>query len=105
MSQWRFTGAIVSALILGGAFSSGAVARNSSNVGGPDDVKITADVQGAIAQHRELGAPNQIYVDTRDHVVYLSGTVYNFLIRDDATEAARNVAGVDRVVSTIWVEE
>ena len=64
MSQWRFTGAIVSALILGGAFSSGAVARNSSNVGGPDDVEITADVEGAIAQHRELGAPNQIYVDT-----------------------------------------
>ena len=105
MSQWKFLSVMGSALILGGAFSYEAVARNSSNVGGPDDVEITAEVQGAIAQHRGLGAPNQIYVDTRDHVVYLSGTVYNFLISDDATETARSVPGVDRVVSTIWVEE
>ena len=105
MSQWKFFSVMGGVLILGGALSSGAIARNSSNVGGPGDAEITADVQGAIAQHRELGAPNQIYVDTRDHVVYLSGTVYNFLIRDDANEAARSVPGVDRVVSTIWVEE
>jgi len=105
MSQWKFWSVMGSALILGGAFSSGAVARNSSNIGAPDDVEITAAVQGAIAQHRGLGAPNQIYVDTRDHVVYLSGTVYNFLLGDDATETARSVPGVNRVVSTIWVEE
>ena len=84
---------------MGGAFSSEAVARNSSIVGARDDVEITAEVQGAIAQHRDLGAPNQIYVDTRDHVVYLSGTVYNFLIGDDATETARSVPGVDRVLA------
>jgi len=105
MSQWKLFSVMGSVFIWGSVFSYGAVARNSSNVGGPDDVKITADVQGAIAQHRELGAPNQIYVDTRDHVVYLSGTVYNFLMRDDATETARRVPGVNQVVSTIWVEE
>jgi osmotically-inducible protein OsmY len=75
------------------AFSSGAFARNSSNIGALDDVRITADVQGAIAQRREL-APNQIQVDTRDHVVYLSGMVYSALIGDDATETARKVPGV-----------
>jgi hypothetical protein len=35
----------------------------------------------------------------------ISGTVYNFLIRDDANEAARSVPGEDRVVSAIWIEE
>jgi osmotically-inducible protein OsmY len=104
MREWKLsvTGA---AIILGGAFSSGAVAGNSANVRRPDDVQITVDVQGAIAQHRELGAPNQIYVDTRDHVVFLSGMVYNFLMEDDATEIARQVPGVNRVVSAIWVTD
>jgi hypothetical protein len=28
---------------------------------------------GVIAQHRDLGLPNGVYVDTHDHVVHLSG--------------------------------
>ena len=46
MSQWQFLSVVGSAFILGGAFSSGAVARNSSNVRGPDDVEITAEYRG-----------------------------------------------------------
>jgi osmotically-inducible protein OsmY len=91
--------------MLSGALSSGAVAGNSANVRGPDDVAITVDVQRAIAQRRELGAPNQIYVETRDNVVYLSGTVYNFLSGDDATEIARRVPGVHGIVNMISVDE
>jgi osmotically-inducible protein OsmY len=104
MSKWKVLSVVGGALILGGAFSSGAVARNSSNIGGLDDVRITTDVRGVIAQYQEL-APNQIHVDTRDHVVYLSGMVYSALIGDDATETARRVPGVNRVVSTMWVQE
>ena len=105
MGRWKLLIVMGSVFIWGSALSYGAVAWDSSGIRGPDDVKITADVQGAIAQHRELGASNQIYVDTRNHVVYLSGTVYNFLMRDDAAETARSVPGVSQVVSTIWVEE
>jgi osmotically-inducible protein OsmY len=74
-------------------------------VGSLDDARITADVVGVIAQHRDLGPPNEIYVDTRDHVVYLSGVGVTSLIEDNAKDIARQVPGVTRVVSTIGVEE
>jgi|SRR5215469_8368034 len=71
--------------------------------GTPDDTKITADVLGAMAQHRDLGPPNQIYVTTHNHVVYLSGTAYNRLSVDNAIAIARAVPGVTRVVCTVGV--
>jgi osmotically-inducible protein OsmY len=67
------------------------------------DESITAAVQSAIANHRDLGSPNQIDVATRDHVVYLSGIVDSGLVRDNAKDVARQVDGVTRVVSNISV--
>ena len=67
------------ALILSGAVSTWAVAANSAHTGSPDNAGITAQVKSAIAQRRDLQAPNDIYVETRDHVVYLSGRVYTSL--------------------------
>src|SRR5215470_13704410 len=104
MSEWKFLRIVGAALVLGGAFSSGAVAETASIPEARHDVGITADVQNALAKHWELSAANQIYVDTRDHVVYLSGLVYSSLDEDYAIELASKVPGVNRVVSTIGVE-
>ena len=105
MTRWKYFTATGAALILGGTLTAWADARNSSMVGSPNDARITADVMEVIAQHPDLGPPNQIYVDTHDNVVYLSGTVLTGLIEDNAEEIARQVPGVTRVVSTIGVEE
>ena len=105
MIKWKYSTATGAALILSGTLTAWADARTSSMVGSLDDARITADVVGVMAQHRDLGPPNEIYVDTHDDVVYLSGTVITGLIEDNAEEIARQVPGVTRVVSTIAVEE
>jgi hypothetical protein len=105
MIQWKHSSVAGAALILSGAVSTWAVAANSARAGGPGNAGITAQVKSAIAQRRDLQAPNEIYVETRDHVVYLSGRVYTSLSGDDASEIARKIPGVTGVVSTIWVDE
>jgi hypothetical protein len=105
MTKWKYLRLTGAALILSGTLSAWAADRNSAKVPNLDDGRITTDVKAAIAQHRDLGAPNQIYVDTRDHVVFLSGVVYNSLSGDNAIEIARQVPGVTRVVSTIGVDK
>jgi osmotically-inducible protein OsmY len=93
------------AFILSGVVSTLAVAGNSSTARDRDNAGITAEVRSAMAQRRDMQAPNQIYVETRGHVVYLSGQAYSSISRDDALEIARKVPGVTQVVSTIWVDE
>jgi osmotically-inducible protein OsmY len=66
------------------------------------DNKITADVHAAFAQHPELGDPNSINVQTANHVVYLSGSVSEGLMRLTAESVARQVKGVTRVEDTIY---
>jgi osmotically-inducible protein OsmY len=104
MTRWKFN-VISVALILSGTLTTWAAAHNPWNVGSPDDGQINEEVKDAITQHRDLGAPNQIYVQTRDHVVFLSGWVYNSLSADDAIEIAGKIPGVARVVSTIAVDQ
>ena len=67
------------------------------------DNKITADVHAAFAQHPELGDPNSINVQTANHVVYLSGSVSEGLMRLTAESVARQVKGVTRVEDSIYV--
>jgi len=81
-----------------------AAERNSEIVGSADDANITAKVKAALSQHPDLGPPNAIYVETRHHVVYLSGLVDNGLVTADAIELARQVPGVAKVESTVAVE-
>jgi osmotically-inducible protein OsmY len=90
--------------LFGGALSAYAD-NETSSVGVSQDTQITEAVKQAIAQHSDLKAPNQIYVDTRDHVVYLSGVVENSLATENAEQVARQVAGVVRVVNTIAVDK
>jgi osmotically-inducible protein OsmY len=67
------------------------------------DNKITAKVHAAFAQHPELGEPNSINVQTKNHVVYLSGGVSAGEMRLTAEAVARQVKGVARVEDTIYV--
>jgi osmotically-inducible protein OsmY len=69
--------------------------------GCPGDQKIDVEVRTLLAQHPALGPPNQLYVQTLQGVVYLSGEVATGLQRDTAVEVARQAPGVSRVVDTI----
>lgn len=66
-----------------------------------NDAKITADVKAQLAEHRELAAPNSVYVQTRGGVVYLTGQVATDLQRETAESVAGKVPGVVRVVNSI----
>jgi osmotically-inducible protein OsmY len=72
--------------------------------GCPGDAKITAEVHALLNEHRELGPPNQIYVQTLDRVVYLSGQVATELQRDTADSLALRAAGARGVNDIMGVE-
>ena len=69
--------------------------------GCPGDAAITAQVQALLEQHPALAPPNQVYVQTLDRVVYLTGLVATGLQRDIADSAAREAPGVRAVTDTI----
>ena len=75
--------------------------RKCGSEGCPGDSQMTAAVQAQLAQHQELAAPNHVYVKTLDGVVYLSGQVTTDLQRSTAVSAARQAAGVTKVVDNI----
>ena len=66
-----------------------------------NDAKITADVQARLKGYRELGAPNTVYVQTREGVVSLTGQVATDPQRQTAESLAKEVPGVVRVVNSI----
>jgi osmotically-inducible protein OsmY len=69
--------------------------------GCPGDAQITADVEALFHQYPELEPPNLVYVQTLDHVVYLTGQVDTQTQRATANSLALRVAGVKRVVNSI----
>ena len=98
----------IAALLLTGALSACAEYRAAERCGKdgcPGDANITASVQELFAQHPELEGPDQLYVKTLDHVVYLSGTVETGLHRDIAASVAREVSGVTGVVNDIAIDK
>ena len=98
----------IAILLLTGALSACAEYRSYEKCGGgscPGDANITANVQGLFAQHSELEGPDQLYVKTVDHVVYLSGTVETGLHRDIAASVARDATGVSSVVNGIAIDK
>ena len=80
---------------------SGCVSTKCTTAACAADAKITANVQALLAQRRDLGGTNQIHVDTRDGVVYLSGQVTTDLQREEAEDVARRAADVSKVVNNI----
>jgi len=75
--------------------------RKCGSRGCPGDARITAEVRTLLNQHPALGPPNQLYVQTLDGVVYLTGQVATDLQRDTAESATHEATGVSRVINTI----
>lgn len=75
--------------------------RQCGTRGCPGDANITAAVRALLIQHPALAPPNQIYVQTLDRVVYLTGQVATDLQRETAESVAHKASGVSRVVNTI----
>jgi osmotically-inducible protein OsmY len=83
-------------LPLSGCLTAGCTSEECKN-----DAKITADVQAKLKEHRELGGPNMVYVQTRGGIVYLTGQVATDLQRETAESVAGQVPGVAKVVNSI----
>lgn len=91
--------------LLAGTVLSGCAATDKCTPGTActGDAKISEDVRASLAQHRELAAPNVVYVQTRKGIVYLTGQVATGLQRDTAEAAARATPGVKQVVDNLGV--
>jgi osmotically-inducible protein OsmY len=90
-------------LILAGALPGCATSGKCESGGCSSDAKITTNVQTLFQQHPDLGPPNLITVQTRDSVVYLSGTVSAGEFSEAAESVAHEAPGVTRIVNTIAV--
>lgn len=67
----------------------------------PDNSMITASVEKRLQQDTVTAPANSIYVQTANHVVYLSGAVDTRIEKQAAEADARETAGVTDVVNTI----
>jgi osmotically-inducible protein OsmY len=101
MSWSRGFSAVISAGILAGSLCGCAVYRKCGFTGCAGDAKITADVKALLDRYPELEPPNIVYVQTLDHVVYLTGQVNTDPERILAKSVALQVAGVTRVINSI----
>jgi osmotically-inducible protein OsmY len=78
--------------------------RACGYAGSPDDAKITAQVDTLLSKQRNLLlADDQVYVQTIDGIVYLTGHVTTDMQRDKAELLAREAPGASRVVDTLTV--
>jgi osmotically-inducible protein OsmY len=93
--------ALAIAVSLTGALPGCAVYGKCGIAGCPGDAKITANVQALFREYPAMQPPNLVYVQTLDHVVYLSGRVDTDLERLAAETVALSVADVTRVVNSI----
>jgi osmotically-inducible protein OsmY len=103
MSRCRGFFAVVSAAIAAGSLHGCAAYRKCGFTGCPGDAKITAEVSALFNQYPALEPPNLLYVQTLDHVVYLTGQVNTDTERDLAKAVALRVAGVRQVINSINV--
>jgi BON domain len=102
LKSFRFATSILAVLALASCTMLDAYQKCGWS-GCPGDAQITAAVQVQIRTHPALRPPDDIGVQTLDHVVYLSGLVDTDREKDIAEAAARGVPGVTRVVNSISV--
>lgn len=94
-------------LPLGFALLLGACAptQNSRSSGQAlDDAAITARVKTQIGKNESFGEAMKVNVDTYRGVVSLSGFVDNQKQASDAEKAAKQVAGVEKVINNLEVK-
>lgn len=65
------------------------------------DAQITHEVQSLLRAHPALGPPNQLYVQTSDRVVFLSGEVATAYQREEAESVARTAPAVRQVINSV----
>jgi osmotically-inducible protein OsmY len=78
-----------------------AAYRSCGFEGCAGDAQISAEVRALLKQHPALDPPDLVYVQTVDHIVYLSGRVDTELERLTAAATAQKAAGVRGVVNSI----
>jgi osmotically-inducible protein OsmY len=100
----KYFKAVALAMVIVEALFGCALDRPAATGARQEDASIAANVKAVLDQHPDLGPPNLIYVDVRDHVVYLSGLVNTGLTVANAEALARQVPGVARVVDSMGVE-
>jgi osmotically-inducible protein OsmY len=93
--------ALLLALAICSQLSSCAVYEKCGFSGCPGDKKITAEVRSLFSEHPALEAPNELYVQTLNSVVYLTGLVNSPREQQLATLVAREAPGVTNVVNSI----
>jgi osmotically-inducible protein OsmY len=93
----------ISVVTLAFALSGCATYEKCGLDGCPGDAKITANVEKALAQHPDVGPPNEISVKTLNHVVYLTGSVSQGLMSETAQSIASHIKGVTYVENSIYV--
>jgi osmotically-inducible protein OsmY len=92
---------VASVVILSGSLCACRIYEKCGISGCPGDAQVTANVEARFHQYPELEPPNLVYVQTLDHVVYLTGQVNTETERSTAGSVALRVAGVKRVVNSI----
>lgn len=101
----RYAAGLLKGWLVAGPASvmSGCAAMHQCTAG-PDctaDERLSSAVRTQLAQYPELLPPNQVYVETRNGVVYLSGQVATDLQRANAESAARQTAGAHKIIDNI----
>lgn len=104
MRKRDVAGLVKGGLLAGLAFVMSGCSAPRQCVGSAEctaDERLTRAVRTQLAQYPELLPPNQVYVETRNGVVYLTGQVATDLQRANAESAARQTAGVHKVIDNI----
>jgi hypothetical protein len=92
-------------LITAGVLAGCATDPVSGPGGASSDAKITQNVEARLDQHPDLGPPQEIHVQTKENVVYLSGLVDSGVEIQNAESVARQAKGVSDVVNMLAVEQ
>ncbi|MFI4891080.1 MAG: BON domain-containing protein [Steroidobacterales bacterium] len=90
------------ALMLSCACGGCAGNRSCDELACRDDAAITVEVRSLLNAHPALN-PNSLYVQTRDHVVYLYGLVDTEMERRSAESIALGAKGAVQVVNLMGV--
>jgi osmotically-inducible protein OsmY len=100
-TKWLCLGGL--ALVVLSALPGCATFNKCGFAGCAGDARITAEVQALFNRHPALQPPNEISIQTLDHVVYLNGLVDTDMEQRLAGEVALGAPGVVRVVNSIAV--
>lgn len=105
MVKFERRGVVGGAVLLSGWLAGCAAPGGLGSSGSEEDVHITANLETLLRQSPDLAPPNQLWVATNHHVVYLSGFVATPLQSESAEALAHEIPGVLRVVNSIAVEQ